>query len=433
MSSVYVPPAAGGGSSTASGSDNAQVEYNYLAGYFNAHMLSKPSWRYFYWLQFVLLALVLLAAALRAAFAGRATWLGAWWNKVAVKHRTIKIGRKEEQPQQQQQQQSSAYAPREMPGDVGSDDMSHLHGHGRGHGHARDYSSSASTYVPRPHPHAHAHPHPHGAGGFSSGGGGASGPRKRRMIYLPSIGRMLLLVLLLATPIALSLIGADYIAPSAGVFDVAQSFPNGSVTPSNIETPLNYNYRRRGLVQWGLGAYPKVGTVAIPNTIPYRTWWTIGGRLGGMTSALTPFVLVLALRQRPFALLANRALGGWAFERLSFLHKWAGRIVWLFATAHVVTWSVQLGEDRALGGRMIWSFVFRWPRFRWGFVVSFAMYRLMAEIADIRFLQAHTLSLAPFPPTRLRLRRTSRRISFSRRSWASPSARCGGSTTRSST
>ena len=65
-----------------------------------------------------------------------------------------------------------------------------------------------------------------------------------------------------------------------------------------------------------------------------------------MTNALTPFVTVLALKQVPWALLSTRALGGHAFERLSFLHKWGGRLIWVFASAHTITWSIQLSKDK---------------------------------------------------------------------------------------
>lgn len=367
MGSVYVPPAQGpsqntGTTSATSGSSDTpclgtcttleRIKYDYLQGYFNAHMLSSPSWRYFYWLWFVLVAFALCFSAFSASGVGSRSFVGAAWRKWMTKNRVIKIGKK-------------------SPYEAKSSLLS------RGHSRKGTNQGSGSTYNPlatptqySASPQAQAIPPP----GFT---------KPRKIIQLPSLGRMLLLVALFALPICLSLIGADYINPNAGVFDISQSFPNNTITPYNIQTQRRslaagfsggrwsgvVQLARRGL-QWGQGAFPDVGTVPVNTTIPYRTWWTIGGRLGGMTNALTPLALLLALKQVPWALLSTRALGGYSFDRLSFLHKWVGRIVWLFATAHIVTWSVQLGMDTAIGGQMIWSFVFLWPRFRWGFVVS---------------------------------------------------------------
>ena len=298
-------------------SNPEQIKYDYLSGYFNAHMLSPPSWRYFYWLWFILAVVLLLASAAHFAGLGQKTYLGACWNKWATKNRVIKLGKK--------------------PGEGKEPVRGQAHRHG----------ASVASYQPVVY----------------------SGGARRTIITFPSFGRMLVLAIMLAIPISLSLIGADYINPNAGVFDLSQSFPNGTVTPSNIQT-----YRRRSLwkriVQWGQGDFPDVTTFPVNTTIPYHTWWTLGGRLGGMTNALTPFVLLLALKQVPFALLSLKIFGGFSFDRLSFLHKWGGRLVWLFATAHICAWSVQLASDTALGGQAIYSFAFMWGRFRWGWVVS---------------------------------------------------------------
>ena len=373
MGSVYVPPAqgpspnTGSNGATSSGASSVpclgtcttaeRIKYDYLQGYFNAHMLSAPSWRYFYWLWFVLVALALVFSAFSASGLGRRSYVGAAWRKWTTKNRVIKIGKK---------------SPYEATSSLLSRGNSRR---------ATSMGSGGSKYNPLAAPPGQHATSPHHAQAVPPP---PIFTKPRKIIQLPSLARMMLLVALFALPVCLSLIGADYINPNAGVFDVSQSFPNNTITPYNIQTQRRSvvaqseaGGRWDGLVklakrgfQWGQGAFPDVGTVPINATIPYRTWWTIGGRLGGMTNALTPLALLLALKQVPWALLSTRALGGYSFDRLSFLHKWVGRIVWLFATAHIVTWSVQLGMDTALGGQMLWSFVFLWPRFRWGFVVS---------------------------------------------------------------
>jgi len=317
--SVYVPPAGGGGSSGGTGSSCSggcgttdSLKYNYLKSYFNAHMLSIPSHRYLYIMWFILTASILLLSALHHSHLGDSSFLGAWWTKIAIKNRIIKIGEKNI--------------------------------------------------------------------------GGAGEGKKRKIYTFPSVGRILLLLGFLALPIALTLIGADYIKPTDSMFNVTSSFPpqypNGRLPissrsfiptflPSQEQDSMfsssSSNLSKRLL--WGIGSYPAVTTIPSTITLPYRTWWTAGGRTGCFTNALTPFVLILALKQVPFALLSTKLLGGYAFDRLSFLHKWGGRIIWMFASFHVGTWSWQLRLDTAFQSR-IWGFVFMWQKFRWGFVVS---------------------------------------------------------------
>lgn len=197
----------------------------------------------------------------------------------------------------------------------------------------------------------------HGAGYSATG----KPPKRRKVITFPSFGRTLLLLALVIVPVVLTIVGADYIRPSAGVFDMRESWPASHISPFTV------GLNRR--LEWGQGYYPRVITNPPSITLPYRTWWTAGGRTGAMTNALTPFIVVIALKQIPFALLSTKLLGGFAFDRLSFMHKWGGRVVWLFATAHVALWSVQLGQDKAFGGS-VYSFVFMWTKFRWGWVVS---------------------------------------------------------------
>lgn len=310
--------------------DNKRI---YLAAYFNAHMLSKPSWRYMYLLWFVIAAFAIVGAALHHLHLSKRTpYLAALWQKVGVRNRVIKIGKKESAP---------------YPQPVGEKTTRNAA--------ARMLGLTAPERSPQ-----------------------AQTPPRRRVIILPSVARCLFLCALLLIPILLTIIGADYIRPTAGVFDMGASFPNitDPKTPLFIRSLASLDeaaapslgpYRRH--LSWGIGSFASVGTAPATVTLPYRTWWTAGGRTGIMTNALTPLIVIVALKAQPFAIFSTRLLGGLSFDRLSFVHKWGGRIVWLFAAVHVATWSVQLKFDYAFGGE-VWAFVFLWNRFRWGFVVS---------------------------------------------------------------
>lgn len=307
--SVYVPPASSEGS-TCSGSCQSESDnkVTFLRSYFNAHMLSMSSHRYIYitWIVIGIVCIVLSASYHLGI--SEESYIGAAWSRLVLKNRVIKLGRKEEKQK------------------------------------------------------------PHVLSADPSNGGGAAGQgavraqqrrRRRRVITFPSFGRMFLLAALVIIPVVLTLIGADYIRPSANVFNMKESWPDTNISP--------YTSGLTRRVLWGIHKFPSVKTNVATLTLPYRTWWTAGGRTGAMTNGLTPFVVVLALKQIPFALFSTKLLGGIAFDRLSFLHKWGGRFVWLFATAHVVLWSVQLEQDQAFG-TSIWGFVFLWTKFRWGFV-----------------------------------------------------------------
>ncbi|UZJ54713.1 hypothetical protein CBS101457_004033 [Exobasidium rhododendri] len=308
MTSVYVPPATSIGDGSCSGSCGtaSDARFTYLRGYFSAHMLSMPSHRYEYITLMAIAAIVIIIAAFYHSGLADQTLLGALWSKWAVKNRVVKYGTKK---------------------------------------------GNANI----------------GAQPSRSGMKESKHPNRKKLFTFPSLGKVSLLLAIVVIPVVLTVIGADYIRPSAGVFDMSESWPNSSIS---IYTP---GLSRR--LEWGRGQYPAVTTLAPTITLPYRTWWTAGGRTGAMTNALTPFVVVIALKQIPFALLSTRLLGGLAFDRLAFMHKWGGRVVWFFATAHVVLWSIQLSQDQAFG-KSIWDIVFMWTKFRWGFV-SYGFFTLL--------------------------------------------------------
>lgn len=325
--SVYVPPAKDtGNGSSCSGSCGTQRDqrYTYLGSYFNAHMLSYPSHRYAYIMYFAFVGILLVASAMHHAGVGDQTWLGAAWAKFAPKGRLIKLGGK--------------------PPDAAE---------------ASRIDSSTAAVDPRRRRKFRIH---------------IPFMQSRYVIQFPSFGRILLILVMAAIPIVLTLVGADYIDPRSSMFDLRYSWPDDDAG--------RYGIQKR--VQWGIGNNVATGVNAPTFSVPYHTWWTSGGRAGLMTNALTPIVVILALKQVPWAVLSTKLFGQHAFERLSFLHKWGGRLLFLFAAAHTIAWSIQLDKDQQFGGS-IWAFVFLWPRFRWAFVsLGFLLLLVLLSLSPIR-------------------------------------------------
>ncbi|CAO1624385.1 unnamed protein product [Jaminaea pallidilutea] len=355
--SVYVPPAntggSGGGCSGSCGTLYDQ-QYQYIGSYFNAHMLSYPSHRYAYIMWFVIAGVLLAAGAIHALGIGDKTWVGAYWTKFAPKTRLVKFGKK--------------MGPAEMVAAARRSSANKLQA-GRDSAPLPNAGTAFSPLEPQ-----------------QSGLQAPPQPPRRFVISFPSFGKIILVFWLVAVPVVLSLVGADYIDPKAGMFDASASWPDASAARYGYygKRAATVHQQLAKRVQWGVGTFSPVSVSQPDYSLPYHTWWTAGGRTGLLTNALTPFILILALKQVPWALVSTKVLGNFAFERLSFLHKWGGRLMWLFAAAHTITWSVQLYKDSQFG-TSLWSFVFIWPRFRWAFVaVGFLTLLIITSLRPIR-------------------------------------------------
>ncbi|CDU22660.1 uncharacterized protein SPSC_01290 [Sporisorium scitamineum] len=341
---AYSPGVSSGSSSSGSCSgscfDPDQLKYQYLQGYFTAHMLPPSSYRYVYLLWFVTIVICLVLGTFHMLGVGDRSYIGAKWKRWATKNRVYKLGKRVD-----------------------------IHGNLI----QKDSKGFARAYAP------HA---------------------QRRIFTFPSFGRIVLLFFMLTVPIVLTLVGADFIGPNVSVFDFSQSWPSQTTNMAGLSRRSMHTLHKR--VQWGQGTYPHVTTYPPYLTLPYRTWWTSGDRTGDITMGLVPIVLIMALKQVPFALLSTRFFGGYSFDRLSFLHKWGGRIIWLFGTAHLVTWCIQLNKDTRIG-EPVWSFVFMWTKFRWGWVsYGFLTAMIVLSIGPIRnrfyewFYVAHVVTVAGF-------------------------------------
>ncbi|SPO25522.1 uncharacterized protein UTRI_03058_B [Ustilago trichophora] len=341
---AYSPGIGSGSGSTGSCSgacfDPDQLKYQYLQGYFNAHMLPPSSYRYVYVLWFVTIVVCLVLGSFHMLGVGDRSYIGAKWKRWATKNRVYKVGKRLD-----------------------------IHGNPI----HKDSKGFIRAYAPL---------------------------KPRQIFTFPSFGRLVLLFFMLAVPIVLTLVGADFIGPNVGVFDFSQSWPRQTTDMAGLSRRAVQTFQRR--IQWGQGSYPSVTTYPPARTLPYRTWWTSGDRTGDITMGLVPIVLIMALKQVPFALLSTRFFGGYAFDRLSFLHKWGGRIIWLFGTAHLVTWCIQLNKDTRIG-EPVWSFVFMWTKFRWGWAsYGFLTAMIVLSIGPIRnrfyewFYIAHVVTVAGF-------------------------------------
>lgn len=85
-----------------------------------------------------------------------------------------------------------------------------------------------------------------------------------------------------------------------------------------------------------------------------------------------PLCVLLALKAPPFALLALPFVTQLHSDKLAWLHRWSGRIIYLLTVAHIATWSVQLTNDHRAGGAggTAWGYVILYDKFIYAIIVS---------------------------------------------------------------
>ncbi|WFC94560.1 hypothetical protein MBRA1_001192 [Malassezia brasiliensis] len=187
-----------------------------------------------------------------------------------------------------------------------------------------------------------------------------------------NLGRLTAIVVILLPVLCLTFIGYDYIDPRRGVFE--------------MDTSTKTTLTKRS-VAWGIGEHTPISFEKPSGTLPYHTWWTIGSRTGDMSNALTPLVVLFALKQVPFALMALPIFGSFSLDSLSFLHKWAGCLLWVYATVHTVTWLIQVAND-AHRIPNLWNILLHVPRFRWA-VCAYIFLTLLVIFSITPFRRAH--------------------------------------------
>ncbi|XAO27422.1 hypothetical protein I312_106276 [Cryptococcus bacillisporus CA1280] len=136
----------------------------------------------------------------------------------------------------------------------------------------------------------------------------------RRGTILPSNNILLSIAFLIALSIVLCLVGYDYINPSSATLNFA-------------------SYQKRGFVPYGIS----------------KAFWTLGNRFGYMAFAMTPLVVLFALKAPPFAFLSLRPLTHLYYDKLALFHRAAAWLVWSFTTVHTILWTIQLFRDKRDG------------------------------------------------------------------------------------
>ena len=175
----------------------------------------------------------------------------------------------------------------------------------------------------------------------------------KQPLSLPSNAQLSSLAVLYIATLLLCFLGPDYIAPGTHVWDLAHD-----ISARNI--PM-------------YSADPAQTTIAIsqPGYTIHKAWWTAGGRTGTMAYALFPLCILFALKSPPFALFALPFLIQVYNDKLAFLHRWTGRLIWFITTLHVALWGVQLSIDRRGTDNplSVWNFAFEYSEFVFGWLV----------------------------------------------------------------
>jgi hypothetical protein len=180
----------------------------------------------------------------------------------------------------------------------------------------------------------------------------------------PSNAQMLSLLFLFVVPLALCVVGPDYIAPGTKLWDLTHNVTARALDDTFIQRDLLSR------------AAASTATTRSPEYTVPKAWWTIGGRTGIIAFALFPVVILFSLKAPPFAILAIPFLIQVHFDKLARLHRWTGRLIWFIVTIHVITWGIQLGRDkRGASNREhmhspAWLFVWQYPLFIEGMIVS---------------------------------------------------------------
>nr|KIR88182.1 ferric-chelate reductase [Cryptococcus tetragattii IND107] len=162
----------------------------------------------------------------------------------------------------------------------------------------------------------------------------------RRGTILPSNNILLSIAFLIVLSVVLCVVGYDYINPSSATLNFA-------------------SYQKRGFVPYGIS----------------KAFWTLGNRFGYMAFAMTPLVVLFALKAPPFAFLSLRPLTHLYNDKLALFHRAAAWLVWSFTTVHTILWTIQLFRDKR-DGRAVWFTIWNSYHFIFGCIA----YGLMTAV-----------------------------------------------------
>ncbi|GAA5896172.1 hypothetical protein JCM8208_007549 [Rhodotorula glutinis] len=213
-----------------------------------------------------------------------------------------------------------------------------------------------------------------GAGGTAAEKGEtAKGTGRKKVVWAsPTVAQMIAVATLIVIAILASFLGDDYIKPTACTFGGECGFSGSSGPPKS-----NYRFKR-GVNNPNGWAPFNDPLLAASNVNIAANAWSAAARLGLISYAMLPLVVTLALKQWPFNIWATPFLTNYHFDKTAILHRWSGRVVWLFSTGHAIGWMWQLTQDRDPFGRMVLIPVFGWYRFVCGVVCWFLLTFLTA-------------------------------------------------------
>ncbi|KAH7914687.1 hypothetical protein BJ138DRAFT_999553 [Hygrophoropsis aurantiaca] len=157
----------------------------------------------------------------------------------------------------------------------------------------------------------------------------------------PSNAQLLSLGALLLGSLALAFVGPDYISPSLKVWQIRRD--------------ESYNVSAFASLQ--------------PQYTIAKAWWTSSARTGQIAFALFPLCVLFALKAPPFAIFAIPFMIQLFFDKMAWLHRWSGRLIWFLTAIHVALWSVQLAQDRRAGtGKAAYIYAWSYEPFICGWI-----------------------------------------------------------------
>jgi hypothetical protein len=165
---------------------------------------------------------------------------------------------------------------------------------------------------------------------------------------LPSNAQLLSLSVLMLACLSLAFVGPDYIAPHFKVWQIQRRDPSLSTL---YDTSTFDPY--------------------VPQYTISKSFWSSSARTGQIAFALFPLCILFALKAPPFAIFSIPFMIQLYFDKLAWLHRWSGRLIWFLTTIHVVLWSIQLVRDvHPTTGRVAYVYAWAYTRFIYGWIVG---------------------------------------------------------------
>ncbi|KAG9318883.1 ferric reductase like transmembrane component-domain-containing protein [Chiua virens] len=172
---------------------------------------------------------------------------------------------------------------------------------------------------------------------------------------LPSNAQLLFLAVFILTSLVLASVGPDYLAPDLQVWQVQ----------SRSASPPSQSYDMSTFIPLR------------PQYTIYKSFWSSSARVGQIAFALFPLCVLFALKAPPFAIFALPFTTQIYFDKLAWLHKWTGRLIWLLVAVHVGFWCIQLTKDvNPSTGRIAFVYAWSYTPFIFGWI-AFALLTLV--------------------------------------------------------